>query len=127
MVRKSIKVAATTIFCIERWFFFFFSDSILCLKMLGNEVSNWFCIKSGVKQDCVLSPFIWIILMNFVQRSTGKAIGGHGIKWGGTTLLDLNYADDLCILDENLSKMDELLKVFRNQGARIGLKKLMLR
>ena len=47
---------------------------------LGNEVSIWFCIKSGVEQGCVLSPFIWIILMNFVLRSTGKAIGYHGIK-----------------------------------------------
>ena len=41
----------------------------------GNVVSSWFCIKSGVKQGCVLSPFIWIILMDFVLRSTGKAIG----------------------------------------------------
>ena len=49
---------------------------------VGNEVSNWFCIKSGVKQGCVLSPFIWIILMDFVLRSTEKAIGDHGIKMG---------------------------------------------
>ena len=50
---------------------------------VGNEVSNWFCIKSVIKQGCVLSPFIWIILMDFVLNSTGKAIGDHGIKWGG--------------------------------------------
>ncbi|XP_065567298.1 uncharacterized protein LOC136031558 [Artemia franciscana] len=25
---------------------------------VGNEVNNWFYIKSGVKQDCLLSPFI---------------------------------------------------------------------
>ena len=23
---------------------------------IGNDISNWFCIKSGVKQGCVLSP-----------------------------------------------------------------------
>ena len=56
---------------------------------VGNEVSNWFCIKSGVKQGCVLSSFIWIILMDFVLRSTGKAIEDHGIKWEGKTHLDL--------------------------------------
>ena len=89
---------------------------------VGNEVSNWFCIKSGVKQGCVLSPFIWIILMDFVLRSTGKAIGDHGIKWGGRTLLDLDYADDLSILDESVSKMNEFLEVLRVQGAKIGLK-----
>ena len=33
---------------------------------VGSGVSSWFRIKSGVKQDCVLSPFIWIIVMDFV-------------------------------------------------------------
>ena len=32
---------------------------------VGNEVRSWICIKSGVKRGCVLSPFIWIILMDF--------------------------------------------------------------
>ena len=89
---------------------------------VGNKVSSWFCIKSGFKQGCVLSPFIWIILMNFVLRNTGKVIGDYGIKWGGTMLLDLNYADDLSILDESLSKMNKLLEVLRVYVARIGSK-----
>ena len=71
---------------------------------VGNEVINWFCIKSGVKQGCVLSPFIWNILMDIVLKSTGKAIGDHGLKRGGKTLLDLNYADGLSILDESVRK-----------------------
>jgi len=37
--------------------------------------------------------------MDFVLWSTGKAIGDHIIKWGGKMLLDLDYADDLSILD----------------------------
>ena len=40
---------------------------------VGNEVSSWFCIKSGVKQDCVLSPFIWIILIDcFKEHRKGN-------------------------------------------------------
>ena len=89
---------------------------------VGNEVSNWFCIKSGFKQGCVLSLFIWIILMDFTLRSTGKAIGDHGIKWRGKTLLDLDYADDLSILGESVSKMNGFLEVLLVQGAKIGLK-----
>ena len=57
---------------------------------VGNEVSSWFCINSEVEQVCVLSPFIWTILMDFVLRSTGKAMGDHGIERGGKTLLDLD-------------------------------------
>ena len=47
---------------------------------VGNKVSSSFYIKSGVKQGCFLSPFVWIILMDFVLRSTGKAMTEHGIK-----------------------------------------------
>ena len=46
----------------------------------------------------------------------------HGIKWGRKTLLDLDYGDDLSILEEILGKMNELLEVSRVQGARIGFK-----
>jgi hypothetical protein len=46
---------------------------------VGKEVSSWFRTKSGVKQGCVQSPFIWIILMDFVLSSTEKAMGDHGI------------------------------------------------
>ena len=53
--------------------------------------------------------------MDFVLRSTGKAIGDHGIKWGGKTLLDLDYADGLSILDESVSKMNEF-KGFASSG-----------
>ena len=89
---------------------------------VGNEVSSWFCIKSGVKQGCVLSLFIWTILMGFVLRSTGKAMGDYGIKLREKTILNLDYAHDLSILGESLSKMNEFLQVLRVQAARIGLK-----
>ena len=76
-----------------------------------NEVSDWFRIKSGVKQGRVLSPFVWIILMDFVLRNTGKAMGKHRIKWGRKAFLDLNYADDFSILDENVSTINEPVQV----------------
>ena len=51
-----------------------------------------------------------------------KTIAGQRIKWGIQTLLDLGYADDLSILDKNVSKMNEILGVLRVQGTRTGLK-----
>ena len=41
---------------------------------------------------------------------------------GEEKLLDLDYADNLGILDESVSKMNEFLEVLRVQGAGIGLK-----
>ena len=44
------------------------------------------------------------------------------MKWGGKRLVDLDYDDHFSILDESLSKTNELLGVLLNQGARICLK-----
>ena len=41
--------------------------------------------------------------MDFVLRSTGKAMGNHGVKWG-VKFLDLDYADDLSILDKSVKQ-----------------------
>ena len=75
---------------------------------------------SGAEQSCVLSLFMWNILMDFVLRNTAKAIGEQRIKWGNNPFLDLDYANDLGILDENVSKMDEILEVLWVLCARIG-------
>ncbi|XP_065578645.1 uncharacterized protein LOC136039088 [Artemia franciscana] len=98
-----------------------YANNITAIKV-GNQNSSGFPIKSVVKQWCVLSPFTWIILMDFFLWSRGKAMGKHGIKWGRKTFLDLDYADNLSILDESLITMNELLEFLRVQDARIGLK-----
>ena len=41
-----------------------------------------------------------------VRRSKARVMGEHGIKWESETLLDLDCADDLSILDENSSKIN---------------------
>jgi len=52
--------------------------------------------------------------IEFFPRSTGKAMG-YGIKWRGKFFLDLDYNDDLSILDGSVSKMNEFLEVLRTQ------------
>ena len=69
--------------------------------------------------------FIALYMYRFVGFCLKKHRKGDGrplIKWRGKTLQDLNYADDLSILDDSTRKMNELLDVLRVQGARIGLK-----
>jgi hypothetical protein len=77
----------------------------IAVVKVGNEVSCTFLTKSGVKQGCILSQFIWIIFMDFVPRRTAKVMREYGINWGSKTLLDLDDTGDLSILDENFNKM----------------------
>jgi hypothetical protein len=55
-------------------------------------------VVSGVKQGCISSPTIFLMVMDEVMR---KAIGGKiiGINWGVREQLeDLDFADDICLL-----------------------------
>ena len=54
--------------------------------------------------------------MDFVLRSTRKAIRDYGIKWGGKTPLDLDYASDSSILDGSVSKMNDFFRGFASSG-----------
>ena len=55
------------------------------------------------------------------SKDTVKALGQHRIKWEGKTLLDLDFACDLSVLDKNITKMNEFLSVLGLQGERVGL------
>ena len=72
-------------------------------------------IKSGAEQGCVISPFIRIILMDFVLRSTSKVMKEHRNEWGIKSP-KLNYDDDLIILDEDDGKMIAKDRPFRQSA-----------
>jgi hypothetical protein len=79
-------------------------------------------VMSGVKQGCILSPTIFLLVLDKVMR---KAIGGkrRGINWGITEQLeDLDFADDTCLLSHTFSKIETKLKDLKNKGKAVGLK-----
>ena len=57
--------------------------------------SDWFMIKYGVKQGCVMSGFLFLLCLHWVMRKT-RAGKRRGIRWNFTTVLeDLDFADDI--------------------------------
>ena len=46
----------------------------------------------------------------------GKVMREHGIKWEDITRLDLNYADNLSVLHENISELDVFWGVLTLRG-----------
>jgi hypothetical protein len=41
------------------------------------------------------------------------------IRIGSKNVLNLNHTDDLCILDENVSKVNELFRGFASSGCKV--------
>ena len=71
----------------------------------GSLTSDWFMIKSGVKQGCVMSGFLFSLCLDWVMRKA-TANKRRGIKWNFTTVLeDLDFADDIALMS---SKFNDL-------------------
>ena len=69
-----------------------------CAVIDGIETSQWFDVKSGVKQGCVMSGLLFLIVMDWMMTKT-VANDNNGIRWNFTTVLeDIDFADDLALL-----------------------------
>ena len=73
------------------------------VKVAGT-LSEWFRVKKGVRQDCVLSPY----LAEMVMRET---LDGFqcGLQIGGRMITNLRYADDIILLATSEAELQELV------------------
>ena len=70
------------------------SAQVLC----DGTLTDTFQVRTGVKQGCVLSPFLFSIAIDWIMKNTIKE-GKRGIQWTLTERLeDLDFADDIELL-----------------------------
>ena len=93
-----------------------------CAIIDGSETSDWFKIKSGVKQGYVMSGFLFLLALDWTMRRT-TADKRRGIRWNFTTVLeDLEFADDIALLSSRLNDLHEKTERLTEEAARVGLK-----
>jgi len=66
------------------------------VKVAGT-LSEWFRVKKGVRQGCVLSPYLFNILTDVVMRETLDSFQG-GLQIGGRMIKNFCYADQIILL-----------------------------
>ncbi|KAG7310042.1 hypothetical protein JYU34_004574 [Plutella xylostella] len=77
-------------------------------------------ISTGVKQGCLLSPLLFIIILDDIMRQVSA--GSRGIPWRQGQLEDLDYADDIVLLSKRLSDMQSKIEDLQREGGKYGLK-----
>ena len=87
----------------------------------GGRFSSWFEVKSGVRQGCPMSGFIFVLTMDWVMRHTNNR--RRGLRWKLTSVLeDLDYADDVALISSRFADLQEKTDRLVATAGIVGLK-----
>uniref|UniRef100_A0A914VWH3 Reverse transcriptase domain-containing protein n=1 Tax=Plectus sambesii TaxID=2011161 RepID=A0A914VWH3_9BILA len=98
-----------------------YHHSNCCIKT-GTGHTEFFAIKTGVRQGCILSPFLFLVALDFVTR---KALKGPstGIDWDGQShLINLDFTDNIALLAEDGYHLQEPTSNLLQEAANVGLR-----
>ena len=60
----------------------------------GHGTTDWFQIGKGVRQGCILSPYLFNLYAEYIMRNAGLEEAQAGIKIAGRNINNLRYADN---------------------------------
>ena len=94
-------------------------DHLICLLRnlyAGQEATvrtehgttDWFQIRKGVHQGCILLPCIFNLYAEYIMRNTGLEEAQAGIKIAGRNINNHRYADDTTLVAESKEKLKSL-------------------
>ena len=83
--------------------------------------TNWFQIRKGVHQGCILSPCLFNLYTAHIMRNSGLDEAQAGIKINGRNIINLRYADDTTMAESEEELKSFLMKV-EEESEEPGLK-----
>jgi len=72
------------------------------IRVIHNrELTSPFSVKSGVRQGCILSPMLFLLVIDWIIKNTTEG-SRTGLQWTLLSQLhDLDFADDIALLSYN--------------------------
>lgn len=96
-----------------------YTGSVSCIRVDG-DTSDWFKIKSGIQQGCVMMPNLFLPPVNRILERTAHK-GMLGIMLGKEVFTYLEYADGIALLAEVLEILLPSLDVMQQEARPFGL------
>ena len=88
----------------------------------GHGTTDWFQIKKGVHQACILSPCLFNFYAEYIMRNAGLEEAQGGMKIAGRNINNLSYADDTTLMAESKEELKSLLMKVKEESEKVGLK-----
>jgi len=88
----------------------------------GHGTTEWFQIRKGVHQGCILSPCLFNLYTEYIMRNAGLNEAQAGIKIAKRNINNLRYADDIILMAESEEELKSLLMKVKEESEKVGLK-----
>ena len=97
-------------------------EDTTCRIVHAGQLTDNFSILTGVRQGCLLSPFLFILAIDWLMKETTQG-RRNGIQWTPWTQLDdLDFADDIALLTHTQEQMQEKTTVLSALSESVGLR-----
>ena len=88
----------------------------------GHGTTDWFQIGKGVREGCILSPWLFNLCAEYIMKNAGLEEAEAGIKIAGRNINNLRYADDAILMAESEEELKSLLMKVKEESEEVGLK-----
>ena len=88
----------------------------------GHGITDWFQIREGICQGCILSPCLIILYAEYIMRNAGVDETQAGIKIARRNINKLKYADDTTLMTESEEELKSFLMKVKEESEKVGLK-----
>ena len=88
----------------------------------GLRTIDWFQIRKGVCQGCILSPCLFNFYAEYIMRNARLNEAQAGVKIPGRNINNLRYADDTTLMAESKEELKSLLMKVKEESEKVGLK-----
>ena len=88
----------------------------------GHGTTDWFQIRKGEHQGCILSPCLFKLYVEYITQTAGLDEAQAAIKSAGRNINKLRYADDTTLMAESEEELKNLLMKMKEESEKVGLK-----
>ena len=88
----------------------------------GHGTTDWFRIRKGVCQGCILSPCLFNLYAEYIMRDTGLEEAQAGIKISRRNISNLRYASETTLMAKSEEELKSLLMKVEEENEKVGLK-----
>ena len=88
----------------------------------GHGTTDWIQIGKGVRQGCILSPYLFNLSAEYLMQNARLDEAQAGIKISRRNISNLRYADGTTLMAESEEELKSLLMKVKEESKKVGLR-----